>query len=186
MRKALALGTAAASLSGLALAAPASAACTDDALNVCSGTTTVAFTVDAGTIAIATTPAASSATQALTGATTDVTASLGLTTVTDTRISGSGWSVSASAGTFTGTDATTIPGSAASFFVPAAPISVLGGHTLARTATTAADAVAGGAALVTSTGAGVNTATFVPSVKVNIPTGTTAVAFTGTVTQSVA
>ncbi|MCA1711639.1 MAG: hypothetical protein LC789_08415 [Actinobacteria bacterium] len=187
MRKALALGTTVAALTGsLLAAAPAFAACGATATDVCTGTTTVAFTVDAGTIAIATTPAAASVTQGLTGAAGMITASLGLTTVTDTRVAGSGWVVSASSTDFSPVTGTAIPASAARYYVPAAPVAVLGAHTLSVGGSTTATAVAAGAALVTDVGSGVNTGTFLPSIKITLPVGTAALAYTGTVTQSVA
>jgi len=187
MRKALALGTAVAALSGALLAAsPAYAADCGATGDVCTGTTTVAFTVSAGTIAIATTAAAASVTQGITGTAGHITASLGLTTVTDTRLAGAGWAVAASSTTFAPVTGTAIPSTAASYFVPAAPIAVLGAHSLAVGASTAATAVAAGAALVTDTGSGINTATYLPSIKITLPVNTAARAYTGTVTQSVA
>lgn len=191
MRKVFTLAAAGALLAGMAVAAaPASAACTDNSLNVCSGETTVAFTVEAGTIAIATTAAATNATQALSGTSGVITANLGLTSIVDTRLTSTGWSVSASAGTFTEVGATgtpaTIAGTAASFYVPAAPIAVLGTHTFTVGATTTAAAVAGGTGLVSSSVSGANEATWIPYVKITLPTNTAAVAYSGVVTQSVA
>lgn len=183
-RTALALGAVAAATLGLA-ATPAAAACSDNVLNVCSGTTTVALVVDAGTIAIATTPAATNLTSVLSGTDNVQTVSLGLTTVTDTRLTSTGWTVSATSSALTN-GGSSILASATSFYVPAAATSVLGGHTITRQATTAGDAVASGAALVTDTGSGVNTATFTPYMKVVVPSGTSALTYTGTVTQSVA
>ena len=181
---ALALGAVAAATLGLA-ATPAAAACSDNVLNVCSGTTTVALVVDAGTIAIATTPAATNLTSVITGTDNVQTVSLGLTTVTDTRLTSTGWTVSATSSALTN-GGSSILASATSFYVPAAATSVLGGHTITRQATTAGGAVASGAALVTDTGSGVNTATFTPYMKVVVPSGTSALTYTGTVTQSVA
>jgi hypothetical protein len=187
MRKALALGTAAAaSLATVLAATPASAACTDNVLNVCSGTTAVALVVEAGTIAIVATPVATNLTSVISGTSNVQTVNLGLTTVTDTRLTSSGWTVSASSSELAPTTGTAIPSSAASFYVPAAATAVLGGHTITRAADTLAGAVANGAALVTDTGSGVNTATFIPHMKVTIPSGTAALSYTGTVTQSVA
>lgn len=183
-RTAFALGAVVAATLGLT-ATPASAACSDDVLNVCSGTTTVALVVDAGTIAILTTPAATNLTSVLTGTDNVQTVDLGLTTVTDTRLTSTGWSVSATSSDLT-SGGSTIPASATSFYVPAAATSVLGAHTITRQATTAGGAVASGAALVTDTGSGVNTATFTPYMKIVVPSGTSALTYAGTVTQSVA
>ena len=185
MRKTLALGATALTAASLALAAPASAACTDNVLNVCSSTTTVALVVDAGTIAIVSTPAATNLTSVLSGTDNVQTFSLGLTTVTDTRLTSTGWSVSASSSALAN-GGSSIPSSATSFYVPAAATSVLGSHTITRLATSTTDAVASGAALVTDTGSGLNTATFTPYMKVTVPSGTSALTYTGTVTQSVA
>jgi len=186
-RLALTAGTAALALAGSVFAAaPAFAACGDTTGDVCTGTTTVAFTVASGTIAIATTAAAASVTQGLTGTAANITATLGLTTVTDTRVAGSGWVVSASSTAFSPVTGTAIPATAATYYVPAAPIAVIGTHTLSVGASTPATAVAAGAALVSDVGSGVNTATFLPSIKVTLPVGTAALAYTGTVTQSVA
>lgn len=187
MRKALALGTLAASLAGLGVVAPGASAACGATLDVCTGTpTTVAFTVLSGTLAITTAGVATGVAQGLSGTSGVVTASLGLTQVTDTRIAGSGWTVSASASDFTPVGGgTAIPAAAASYYVPVAPLKVLGTHAHTVAASSAADAVGNGVALVTDVGAGVNTATFLPSVKITLPTGTAAVAYTGTVTQSV-
>ncbi|MDP3713079.1 MAG: hypothetical protein Q8R60_11425 [Mycobacteriales bacterium] len=181
---ALALTAVAAATLGMT-ATPAAAACSDNVLNVCSGETTVALVVDAGTIAIAVAPAATNLTSVLSGTDNVQTVSLGLTTVTDTRLTSTGWSVSATSSDLTN-GGSSIAASATSFYVPAAATSVLGGHTISRLATTAGDAVASGAVLVTDTGDGVNTAEFTPYMKVVIPSGTSALTYAGTVTQSVA
>lgn len=187
MRKTLALTTAVAAI-GVGLAAsPASAACTDNVLNVCASSTTVAIAVEAGTIAIVATPAATNLASVITGTTNVQTVDLGLTTVTDTRLTSTGWTVSAASTVLTPTvTGTAIPASAASFYVPAAGTNVVGTNTVTRAATTAAGAVANGVTLVSSSGSGVNTTTYTPYLKLTIPSGTAALSYTATVTQSVA
>jgi hypothetical protein len=192
MRKTLVLAVAAASLGGVAMAGPASAACPADP--TCQATTLVAVpVVDAGVLAIAAAPVAVGGV-ALGTTSTDasglpvISGGMALTTVTDTRLSSTGWSVTATAGTFTATlPATgTIAASAASFSVPAAT-AVLGSPSL----TPATTAVANGGTIITAAPAsgssviGPNTVTYTPRINVAIPAGTGLATYTGTVTQSV-
>jgi hypothetical protein len=193
MRKPLVLALAAASLGGIALAAPASAACPTDL--TCQATTLVAVpVVDAGVLAIAAAPVAVGGVPLGTTTTGSnglpvISGSMALTTVTDTRLSSAGWSVTATAGTFTATlPATgTIPGSAASFTVPTAA-ATLGSPTLTYSATTP---VASGGTLISASPAsgssviGPNTVAYTPTINVAIPAGTGLSTYTGTVTQSV-
>lgn len=182
MRKPLVLALAAASLGGIALAGPAGAACTT------TDCTNVSVTVLDGTLSIVATSAASGTSGVVSssaGALADV--SLGVTTVTDTRTSSTGWVSKASASAFSLTGGTaTIASSAANFYVPVAPVASLGTVTFSYPQTSAA-AVASGAALVTATStAGPSTATFTPFLKLTIPAAQAAGVYTGTVTQSVA
>lgn len=187
VRKALATAASAAVLIGVAAASPASAECSDNVLNVCSGTTTVAFTPGAGTIAILATPVAVDPTQVVTGSGANVTMSLGLTTVTDTRLASSGWSVSASTTDFAPAGGgTAIPAANAKFFTPAAPTAALGTPTFSRNGTSAANAISGGSALVSASHSGPSTTTYTPSIVIAVPSGSSSVLYSGTVTQSVA
>lgn len=174
MRKALALGTTALTLVGLAATAqPAGAA---------DGTTTVALTVLDGTLAIATTTAAAGVNSQVVGTGRTFTAPLGLTTVTDTRAGSTGWSLSASTTAFSHSNGTaTIPASAATFSLLAAPTNTVGSNTYEDTATTTPST----GALTTARAAGINTATMTPVLHVAVPTSAVAGVYTGTVTQSV-
>jgi hypothetical protein len=194
MRKPIVLIVAVAAVAaGTALAAPASAACPTDP--TCQATTLVAVpVVDAGVLAIAAAPVAVTGVPLGTATTGSnglpvISGSMALTTVTDTRLSSAGWSVTATAGTFTATlPATgTIPGSAASFTVPSA-VAALGSPALTYSSSTP---VTNGGTLITAapgSGASVigpNTVAYTPTINVAIPAGTGLSTYTGTVTQSV-
>lgn len=175
MRKALALGTTALTLAGFAATAqPARAV---------DGTTTVALTVVDGVLAITTTPAAAGVNSQVVGTGRTFTAPLGLTTVTDTRATSTGWTLSASTTAFTlSTDpAVTIPANAATFSLLAAPTNTVGSNTYSNTATTTPST----GALTTATAAGINAATMTPVLHVAVPDAAAAGLYTGTVTQSV-
>jgi hypothetical protein len=196
MRKPLVLVLAAAAVT-TALAAPALATCGSSIGDVCSGTTTVAFTViDTGSLSILPTAAAPA-----TGSSVDaagkrtVTMSLGVTSVLDSRTSSPGWTASATAGNFTGTTtAATVAGTGAKFFVGSAPGAVatnlLTG--LLSTATCPAGVTYvstptgtnGSAALVTAPSGAISACAYTPSLQLDV-TSAPADAYTGTVTQSV-
>src|SRR5688572_3420770 len=93
MRKALALGTVALSLAGVAVtAAPAQAA---------TGTTTVALTVLDGSLAIVPTAVAAGASSSIVDTGRVITSSLGVTVIADTRAVSPGWTFSATTTDFT-------------------------------------------------------------------------------------
>jgi len=171
MRKALTLGTVA--LSALALAATAAPA------QAATGTTTVALTVLDGTLAIVTTPAALGASSSIIGTGRQISAPLGLTTITDTRAASTGWSLSASTTAFT-VGSASIPASAAKFSLSEAPLNVLGANTYSSTTTPNSSG-----ALTTATASGINTATLLPVLTVDVPNSAATGVYAGTVTQSV-
>lgn len=181
MRKATAVLTSIVAVAALAAtAAPAQAV---------EGTTTVALTVADGSLAIVTTAAAPAASSALVGTGRVVTAPLGLTTITDTRAASTGWTLTAATTAFTPVDAgtllpitggTAIPATAAKFSLVEAPITVLGTATYTHTASPNSSG-----ALATSTASGVNTATVLPVLTVDVPSTAVNGLYTGTVTQSV-
>ena len=177
-----ALTTAALALAagGLAAAGPAVAD---------SHTQSVAFTVANGTLAITPGTPATGATSALAGGLTTVTVPLGLTTITDTRISSVGWAVSAATTDFLlSAGSTTVTKSQAAFAVPVAPVSALGSPTVTfvyAAAPTAVDATGTTSNLVVAVATGVNTGTFSPQLVVTIPNGSASGAYTSTVTQTV-
>ncbi|MDT7572693.1 MAG: hypothetical protein QOE05_2867 [Actinomycetota bacterium] len=204
MRKPLVLALAAASLGGVALASPASAACGANPLDQCSGNTTVAFAVlpDVGSISIVATPAAvgvSNSALAPVSTGTDsaksVAVPLGVTTVLDGRTTSSGWTVSASANsgfTLAGGSSPTVAASKATFSVPAAPTAAsatlltgaLTGAGQSSISSRATSPVSSGSAIVTSNSSTINAAAFLPQLNVDV-TGAAAGLYTGTVTQSV-
>lgn len=173
MRKALALATTTAAVLALAVtASPATAA---------EGTTTVALTVEDGELAITTTAAATGVSSQLVGTGRVLTSPLGLTTVTDTRSGSTGWTLSARTTLFTHSNTTsTIPASAASFYVSAAPTKVLG--TVSYTSTTTPST---SGTLVVAAASGVNTSEVSPVLRVDVPSTAITGLYTGTVTQSV-
>lgn len=182
MRKVTATITATSAVLALAaVAAPAHAV---------DGSTTVALSVVDGTLAIVTTAAAPAATSAINGTGRVVTAPLGLTTITDTRVSSTGWTLSAKTTDFTPvvsltdltpvTDGAAIPASAAKFSLSAAPTKVLGTVTYTHAATPG-----DGASLAVATASGINTTTVLPVVTLDVPAEAATGAYTGTVTQSV-
>ena len=180
MRTTVVLTAVAAALTvgGLAAAGPASAA---------TSTQIVAFTVANGTLAISPGIPAVGVNAALDGGRTAATIDLGLTTVADTRISSTGWAVSAAT-----TDFTLLAGAGAidkgnaKFSVPTAPLGVLGQATFTTDAApTAVDASGNVANLVVATATGVNTATFSPQLQVTVPNGSSAGLYTATITQTV-
>ena len=202
MRKALAATFTLASLCLAVTATSASAGCGDNALDDCSGSTTVAFTVlpDLGSISIVTTPIAAGAgigETAPTSTGTDVakvaTVPLGVTTVLDGRSSSPGWSMSAAAAAaFSGPSGASIATSKATFAVPAAPVAadsalltgVLAGAPNSSISSRPTTPQPGGTAILVSSSTGVNAASFVPVMTVDV-TGAAAGLYTGSVTQSV-
>lgn len=200
MRKAFTFTAAAAAFTGSALvAAPAFAACPDDlgcttstitAVTVGTGTLSIAAVAPVGVVAGVTDPVAtlSAPTTSSTSGITTSSGSLPLTTVTDTRLSSTGWTVTASTTAFTLVGGTaTIPASGAKFSASGAS-ATLGDPALAVTSTPTG---AGSAALVVASvksGAssiGANTVAYTPAIQVTIPNGTAAGVYTATVTQSV-
>ena len=171
MRKSLALGTVALSVLALvAMAAPANAA---------TGTTTVALTVVDGTLAIVTTAAATGATSTIVGTSRQISSPLGITTITDTRAASTGWTLSAATSLFT-FGGSTIPAGAAKFSISQAPITVLGTNSYVNTMSPSA-----GGSLTTASASGINTATVLPVLTVDVPNSAVTGLYTGTVTQSV-
>lgn len=181
MRKATVVLTSAAALVALAAAAaPAHAV---------DGTTTVALTIADGSLAIVTTAAAPAASSAISGTGRTVTAPLGLTTITDTRAASTGWTLTATTTAFTPVNATTlvalpggtpIPASAAKFSLSEAPTKVLGTATFTHTASPSASG-----SLAVATATGINTATVLPVLTVQVPADAANGLYTGTVTQCV-
>ncbi len=190
MRKALALGTVALSFAGLAVtAAPASAAACSSA-EVTAGTcTTVSLTVVDGLLTILVTPTAAGTSAPITGTTgtsTDIV--LGATTVSDTRLSSTGWTAKATSTALTPLtgSAPAIATTAHSFFVP--PVTtVVTGDTLNYRGTSATPVGSGVDLLSVSHAAGPALAPFVytPTMRVAVPAGQLGGVYTGTVTQSV-
>lgn len=181
MRKALAVGTVAASLAALAVTgSPAFAA---------DGETTVSFTVVEGTLAIAVTPAATAVNTSVLGTSKIADISLGATTVNDTRSTTSGWSYSAAVlADYTSTTTTaTIAKTASSFWIPAAPTSTLGSPTfpVRVSSPTAVKSDGTSGELLKASASTANDATFTPFLRVTVSSTAPLEAFTGTVTQSV-
>lgn len=191
MRKALALGTAAASLSGLvAFAGPVSAE-----------TTNVTFTLTGNglSLTVPTNPTVALNSGTLNIGATSVSAALNPTTVTDQRgqLLGS-WTVQVDSTDFTSTvdtDASTagvqayaIPKTAGSMYVDATAVAaaLTGGMLLTSTATLATPATFGASpvTLVAGTTAGTGSVTYTPTLRVAIPSSAVASTYTGTVTQT--
>lgn len=192
MRKSLVLAVAAAAVSGIALAAPASAVTCTDAELAAGTCTNVTATVVDGTLSIKVTPAATGSSGTVTsslGALADI--NLGATLVSDTRLSSTGWVAKATASQFTPAigSATAIPAANASFYVNPTG-TVPGLATLAYpdgSASTGSNApAANGANLVTATStAAPGAVTYVPMLRLSVPAGQPGGAYAGTVTQSV-
>ena len=203
MRKVLVLTLAGAAVLAAGVSAPAMAACgTGD---ICTGTTTAAFTVVGGTIAITTTALAAGAptgtgvapSSVLSGGAATVTVPLGATTVLDTRLSSPGWTMSATAPetyALSGGTTETIPGTSSAFYVPLAPVADtastglgLGVSSFSSRQETpqAVNSTTRTTTLLVSDSTGPNVAVFTPTLQVTIPAGTASGLYTGTVTQSV-
>ena len=180
MRTTVAVTAVAAALvvGGLAAAGPASAA---------TSSQVVAFTVAAGTLAITPGTPAVGISAATSGGLTTAAIDLGLTTVADTRISSTGWAVSAATTDFAVTPGTSAISKAnAKFSVPVAPLSVLGSATFTTDAApTAVDAGGNVANLVVASATGINTATFSPQLAVTVPNGSATGLYTAPITQTV-
>lgn len=189
MRKPVALAAAAATLSALVgLATPAAAAC-GSVGDICTAPTGVTFTVNAGFLTITANATATPQSAVLGSSGATATIPLGTTTVSDTRLTPTAWSMTATASNFT-SGVSTIAKTNASFSVQAG-WSAPSGQTLPTFSvspfTTPASVDAGGSRLLMSTtAAGTNNGvTFTPVLTVNVPTSTVAGTYTGTVTQSV-
>jgi hypothetical protein len=189
MRKALALGTAAASIAGMvAFAAPAGAQ--DTAVN---------FTLTGGglSLSVPTNPAVTLNSGTLNVGALSVTAALNPTTVTDNRgqLLGS-WKVQVSGSDYVNPSATsgyTIPKANGAMYIDVANAAALvgtGGLVTTGVATSAnkasLTAVAAGSepTLVNGTTAGTGSLTYTPSLSVTIPAQATAGTYSGTVTQT--
>lgn len=189
MRKALALGTAAASLAGMvAFAAPAGAEATAVNFTLTGGGLSL---TDASNAAVTLNSAALSV-----GAST-VTAALHATTVTDNRGQLLGnWKVQVSGSDYVNPSATagyTIPKANGSMFIDVADATALVGTggmvttgvaTSANKASLAAVAAGSEPTLVSGTTAGTGSLTYTPSLSVTIPAQATAGTYSGTVTQT--
>ena len=171
------------------IAAVAALAATAAPAHAVDGTTTVALTIADGTLAIVTTAAAPAASSALVGTGRVVTAPLGQTTITDTRAASTGWTLSATTTAFTPVTVGTlapiengvpIPATAAKFSLSAAPTKVLGTATYTYTATPGDTG-----SLAVASASGINTATVLPVLTVDVPAAAATGLYTGTVTQSV-
>ncbi|MDX6198262.1 MAG: hypothetical protein QOJ79_1413 [Actinomycetota bacterium] len=203
MRKVLVLTIAAAAITG-GLAAPALAACSSANGDICSGSTTVAFTVlpNVGSISIVATPAAVGVSNSLlapvstgTDAAKSVTVPLGATSVLDGRTSSAGWSVSASATsgfTLAGGSSPSVAASRATFSVPTAPVAAdaslltgsLVGAGQSSISSRASTPVSNGSVILSSNSSTVNAVTFLPQMTVDV-TGAASGLYSGSVTQSV-
>jgi hypothetical protein len=192
MRKTLALGSAAAMLTGMVVAAaPASAdTCLQAGLPTTS-CTTATLTVANGGLSILVTAAGAGATSALTStsaSTVDI--SLGATTVIDSRPLARGWTSKATSTPFTPVtgDAPSIPVSSHSFFVGGVGTPPASGDLAYPDGGAGTEApVASGADLVThsSTTAPSLTVVYTPTMRVVVPVSQPGGAYTATVTQSV-
>ena len=169
MRKTFVIAVAAAALVG-ATALPASAAVTGD--------TVTTITMTGGSLSM--TPAATAALAANVGAPT-ASGSLGTVSVSDTRGTPAGWTVSAISTVFTNAASVTVAGA----------VSYSAG---ALTGGSGAAFVPGGDKVITgvlgvgvATAPGSNSASFAPTLTVTLPvSGVLAGAYTGTVTTSIA
>lgn len=191
MRKALALGTTAAALAVTAVVAGPVEAAQCSVAELAAGTcTTVALTVVDGSLSIVTTPAAAGTSDPVTSSLgTSTTISLGATTVTDTRLSSSGWTAKATSTELaSASGAPAIPTNAHSFFVSSVttlPVNTTLAYPDASNGTTEAP-VASGDNLVTATSTGPSLAViYTPSMRVAVPAGQLGGVYTGTVIQSV-
>ena len=153
--------------------------------------TTVTFNVPTGDLVISAQPTANLATVSNVVAGVTLSGSLGDISIVDTRNVTLGWSVSATAGTFTQqTDADgdpvapagapTIPGAAATITGPAATTSATNVATFVPGATVAGTGVI---AVATSL-VGNNTASFAPAMSVVVPVNTPAGGYSGIVTTT--
>lgn len=185
MRKALALGAAAASLSGLVLAAPASAETTD---------VTFTLTGNGLSLTVPTNPTVALNSGTLNVGAASVSAALNPTTVTDQRgqLLGS-WAVQVSSTDFTNADASNgyvIPKTNGAMYlgvdVPTLLSAATGGMVPTSAASAATPATFGGSPvqLMAGTTAGSGSLTYTPTLRVTIPATATAGTYTGTVTQT--
>jgi hypothetical protein len=192
MRTSLAVATTGALLTAyVGLAAPASAACDEAVPDSCTtGVTAVAFDVAQGTLTITTTSAASGAPAALGSSGARATIVLGASTVKDTRITPTGWSVSATASDFVTASGKIAKGRAMFSVQPGwtAPTGMTLPSLSADPSTTPLPVDANGSrTLMTASAGATNTGiTYTPVLTVVIPPNSAAGSYTGTVTQSVA
>jgi hypothetical protein len=171
------------------LAATAAPAAADCGVNVTT-CTNVSFSVASGTISLLAPTAATGGTATASGAGATVDISLGSTVVT-ASVTSTGWHVDATASDFTPSSGPAISKSNASFSVPGTPtnptVGVLcsGGSLVKKTTAVAVNATTGTTTdIIYCTAAGATGATFVPVLTVNVPAGSVAGTYTGTVTQS--
>lgn len=155
--------------------------------------TTVTFNVPTGDLVISAQPTANLATVSNVVAGVTLSGSLGAVSITDTRNVTLGWSVTATAGTFTQqtdadgdpvdpTGAPTIPGAAATITGPASTTTAQNVATFVPGSTVAGTGVI---AVATSV-VGNNTASFAPTMSVLVPVNTPAGGYSGTVTTTAA
>lgn len=190
MRKALALGTAAASMAVLGLAAPASAA---------DSATTLTVNLSGGSLSISAPAAASMSGSASAGSV--LTGSLGTTRVTDNRGTLAGWTVSAVTG---GNLVSAADPSKSIALTAAGPlVSTVATADLATVGTSVLTGLSGGATVAVGAGGGLNATTpsvlvtatslagggsfdYTPSLTLTVPPNTYAASdYTVVVTQSV-
>lgn len=180
MRKPVAAATLAALLTALVAAASP----------VQAQTTEISFNVAQGTLTITAASSASPATSSLGSAGATATIPLGTTTVKDTRLTATSWSFTTTASDFVTTGGS-IGKAAASFSVQSgwsAPAGMTAPAFSTAPSTTPLAADANGRRTLVTTTLGVlnNGLTFTPVLTVNVPAGSPAGTYTGTVTQSVA
>jgi hypothetical protein len=184
MKKSLFCVLSVAAVIGTALTSTAaSAAVTANAPTGGDPNTRVTFAVTSGTLTL-TAPGTADLGTGLPG--TTVTGALGTTTVTDDRaLLTAAWTVTASSTAFTtggGTGNETIPASDASY--DPGEIATTGTITTTGTDITSFSATPA-PVVVGSAGVGNNTATWNPTIAINIPPAAVGGTYTGTITQSV-
>jgi hypothetical protein len=163
----------------LIIAATAAALLTGTALPASAADTVTTFTLTGGSLTLAVQPTAALTDGATSVGTSTIAGSLGASSVTDDRGGIGGWVVSGASTGFTGP-------STASVSVMYSTLAVVetGTNTVAAAD---ADTVIGSATpLLTATAvSGNNTASWTPGLKVNLPAGALAGAYSGTVTTSI-
>jgi hypothetical protein len=144
------------------------------------GTTTATFSLSGGDLTLSV-PAGATLTNASTSVDAfTITGSLGAMSVTDARGGIAGWVVSGASTTFTG------PGSSASMAVKYSPLSIVETGTSSVAAAVVDTVISSTTTLLTATEvSGNNTASWSPGLKVDMPAGARAGAYSGTVTTSI-